>query len=100
MNSAIQEIKQKARPILKRHGVKRASLFGSYVRGEQKKHSDIDILIHYPKRHTKSLLDLIGLEHELKTVLGKKVDLVTPGALNQYLKDGILNSCQTIYEED
>lgn len=91
-------IKEKSIPVLKKHGVKRASLFGSYIRGEQKKRSDIDILIQYPKRSNKSLLDFIGLEQELKAVLKGKVDLVTPGGLSPYLKDEIINSAKVIYE--
>ena len=42
-------IKQQAIPIFKKYGVSRASLFGSVVRGEEKKSSDIDILVEVPK---------------------------------------------------
>ena len=66
----LQEIKQKAVPILKASGVTRSSVFGSYARGEQREDSDIDILVEAPKG--KSLLDLIGLEQDLQDALGKK----------------------------
>ena len=71
----LQEIKQKAVPILKASGVTRSSVFGSYARGEQREDSDIDILVDMPKG--KSLLDLIGLEQDLQDALGKKVDVGT-----------------------
>ncbi|MCX6719707.1 MAG: nucleotidyltransferase domain-containing protein, partial [Candidatus Staskawiczbacteria bacterium] len=58
---SIQEIKRKISPILKKNGVKKAAIFGSYARGEEKKRSDVDILIEYEK-NDKSLLDLVGLE--------------------------------------
>ena len=45
MKASIKQIKDKALPILKEAGVLRSSVFGSYVRGENKKGSDIDILV-------------------------------------------------------
>ncbi len=83
----IEEIKNKILPILKQAGVRRSSLFGSYVRGEEIKSSDIDILVELPKGS--SLLDLIGLEIELKKAVGKKVDLLTYNSINPLLKDYI-----------
>jgi len=68
----IAEIKIKIKPILKRHNVKRAAVFGSYARGDQKKKSDIDILIEYKNDNDKSLLDFVGLKLELEKRLGKK----------------------------
>lgn len=83
----IKQIKDKVLPILKQAGVKRSSLFGSYVRGDQTRSSDIDILVELPKGS--SLLDLIGLEMELKKAVGKKVDLLTYNSINPLLKDYI-----------
>lgn len=44
MRLEIEDVKKKIVPILKHHGVKKAGLFGSLVRGELSKKSDIDIL--------------------------------------------------------
>lgn len=98
MPLTIDQIKAKSIPVLKKHGVKRASLFGSYVLGEQKRASDIDILIQYPENSGKSLLDFVSLEHELQQVLKKKVDLVTPNGVSPYLKNEILNSAKVFFE--
>ncbi len=63
-------------------------IFGSYARGDNKKNSDIDILVELKK--SPSLLELIRLENELSSLLGIKVDLVTTGALkNQVIKRNI-----------
>ena len=60
--------------------VKDIGIFGSYVRGEQKKKSDIDILVEFEESSKLSLLDFIGLENYLTdAILGVKVDLVEKG---------------------
>ena len=84
----LDEIKKAIIPILKRNGVIRAGIFGSYARGEQKKGSDLDILIEI--RGKKSLLDIAGLELELEEKLGQKVDLVEYLTIHSLLKDKIL----------
>ena len=86
----INEIKEKAIPILKNAGVKRSSLFGSYVRGEQRDDSDIDLLVDFPKG--KSLFDLVEVKVQLEDVFGKKVDLVEYDRIKPRLKDYILSS--------
>ncbi len=83
----IQEIKQKAVPILKASGVTRSSVFGSYARGDQRDDSDIDILVELPKG--KSLLDLIGLEMDLRDALGKKVDVGTYRSVSKYIRENV-----------
>jgi len=82
-------IKRDAVPILKKHGVTKAGLFGSVVRGEAKKGSDIDILVNVGKET--SLFDLVGIELELGEKLGKKVDLVTYKSLHPLLRKRILS---------
>ncbi len=75
---------------IKKEGIVRAGIFGSYARGEQTPKSDIDLLVGYRKRSKKSLLDLTRLQRELSEKLGKKVDLVTYQSLSPYLKERIL----------
>ena len=88
MKVNINQIKEKAVPILKNAGVIRSSVFGSYVRGEQKEDSDIVMLVDFPRG--KGLFEFVGLGQELEDVLGKKVDLVTYKSLHPLLKDRIL----------
>ncbi len=92
----IQEIKRKVIPILKRQGVAKAALFGSVVRGEMKKKSDIDILIKYKRQ--KGLMDLVRLQFELEEELGRKVDVLTYNSIHPLLKKMILNEQKMIYE--
>src|SRR3984885_15735967 len=85
----IQNIKKWALPILRRHAVKRAAIFGSFARGEAKARSDIDFLIEY-KTKNKSLFDLVDLKSELEDVLGRKVDIVTYNSIYWRLRKQIL----------
>jgi len=89
MNKDIEEIKRKILPILKRYEVKRVGLFGSFVRGEIRKDSDIDILVKIDKDI--SLFDFVGIKLEIEEALGKKVDLVEYDTIKPILKERILN---------
>lgn len=82
----IERIKLKALPILKKYGVAKAGIFGSYARGDYNKNSDIDMLIDFDG----SLLKLVGIEMELRKKLRKNVDLLTYGGINHLLKERIL----------
>ena len=93
----IESIKKQIVPILKRQEVIRAALFGSASRGEMKKRSDIDILVKL--KMGKSLFDFVRLKIELEEKLGKKVDLVSYGAIKPRLKDIILKDEKVIYEK-
>ncbi|MFA6376564.1 MAG: nucleotidyltransferase family protein [Candidatus Paceibacterota bacterium] len=74
--------------ILKKNGVTKAAVFGSFARGEEKKRSDIDLLVEVPEKM--SLLGFIGLELELEDKLKRKVDLVEYGYLHPLLENQIM----------
>lgn len=66
----------------------KVGIFGSYARGDNKKDSDIDILVKF--KESPSLLTLFKLENDLSEILGVNVDLVTTGALkNKRIKKSI-----------
>ena len=87
VNKKIQNIKKKIASLLKKKGIKKAGIFGSYARGEEKKGSDIDILIEPTKNMG---FKFAGLEIQLTKVLKKKVDLVSYNGISPYLKNRIL----------
>ncbi|MEX2684832.1 MAG: nucleotidyltransferase family protein [Candidatus Sigynarchaeota archaeon] len=85
----VKAILVKHKPHLKeRFNVREIGIFGSFARGEQKKKSDIDILVTF---YQPIGLDFIDLIDYLEEILGKKVDLVTPGGLRQELKPTIMH---------
>ena len=85
----IEQVKEKTIPILKRYDVAKAGIFGSLVRGEPDKESDIDILVEIDNDDM-SLLDFVGLKLELEEALGRKVDLVEYSTIKPLLRERIL----------
>ncbi len=88
--STLDKIIQQIIPVLKQAEVRKAALFGSYVRGDNNEDSDVDILVDLPRE--KTLLDLVGLKQDLEEVLQRKVDVVEYGGIHPLLKDSILAS--------
>lgn len=90
----IQKIKQLAVPILKKHGVIRASIFGSAARDEMKETSDVDMLVELPKTvHGFDYIALkVDLQEELESTLGRHVDVVEYDLIKSALKPYILPS--------
>lgn len=85
IKSILREHKQELR---QKYGVKETGLFGSYVRGEQKVTSDIDIVADFEKPI--SLLELVGVEIYLSEILKAKVDLIPREDIREELKESIL----------
>ena len=85
----IQSILSKHKEELRReYDVKHIGIFGSYVRGEQKKSSDINILVEFEKPI--GFLKFLELEENIGKLLGIKVDLVTRNALKPRIGQYIL----------
>jgi len=77
-------------PELRRcYGVRSLGIFGSYVRGEQKRRSDLDLLVEFEDRLL-TLLQIIALERELSKLVGVKVDLVEKQTLKPAIGRQIL----------
>ncbi|MBI4312345.1 MAG: nucleotidyltransferase family protein [Chloroflexi bacterium] len=74
--------------LVERYHVKSLGIFGSYARGEQKKRSDLDVLVEYSK--TPSLFQLVDLQLFLSKKLGVKVDLVMKRALRPFARESVL----------
>ena len=91
----IEEIlKAHKKDLAEKYKVKEIGLFGSYVRGEQRKRSDVDILVEF--QEVPDLFKFIELERYLEGILGLKVELVRKKALRKELKDRILSEVVNI----
>ena len=81
--------------ICRRNDVSMVGVFGSMVRGEAKKNSDIDLIARFSKR--KSLLSMVRFERELAETLGRKVDLLTEASISPYMRERVLQEMQVVY---
>lgn len=86
----IEEIKNKIVPILKKHDVKRSSIFGSVARSEDNSRSDLDVLVEFKEDSNKGLLEIVALKIDLEEKLNKKVDVVEYSSIKPLLKKNIL----------
>jgi len=81
----------------RRYRIRRLALFGSVLRDDFSDQSDIDVLVEFEPAVAVGL-SFFTIERELSLLLGRKVDLNTPGFLGKYLRDQILGEAQVHYE--
>ena len=81
----LKEFKKRAVPILKKSGIIRSHVFGSYARGDFRKKSDIDLLVHFDSKSKPGIFDLIDIKEKLERVFGRKVDMMTYRSVHPYL---------------
>lgn len=75
--------------LAEKYGVREIGLFGSYVRGEQRRRSDVDILVEFDV--VPGLLRFLELEEYLSRLLGVRVDLVRRASIRKELRERILS---------
>lgn len=93
----IKQILQAQKPYLyQEYGVTEIGVFGSYVRGEEKADSDLDILVSLTEPPRITLLGLVGLQHYLSDLLGVKVDVALKGNLKKRIGRRILQEVEAI----
>ena len=93
----IPEIQEKITPLFREYGIKKAEIFGSVSRGEDRPDSDVDILVSLGDKPM-GLFAFMGLIDKAEEILGRKVDMITEGALNRFLRPRIQYDLKTIYE--
>jgi len=74
--------------LYQKYKIKEIGIFGSFVRGEESKESDVDIVVEFEE--VPGLIKFIEIEEYLSKLLGRKVDLVRKPAIREELKDKIL----------
>ncbi len=73
------------------------ALFGSVLRDDFTEHSDVDVLVEFLPGKTPGLA-IVTIADELSDLLGRVVDLRTPGDLSRYFRDRVLQEAVPIYE--
>lgn len=82
----------------RRNHIRTLALFGSVLRDDFRPDSDVDVLVEFDADARYSLLDLVRIQDELQTILGRPVDLVEKAGLqNPFRRHAILKSLEVIY---
>jgi hypothetical protein len=90
MNRDIQVILQERKNYLvEKFGVMEIAIFGSYIRGEQREDSDVDLIVDF-KEGCKTFDNYMNLKFYLEELFGKKVDLVIKSVINPRIKPFII----------
>jgi len=92
----ISILKEHKAELKEKYGVKEIGIFGSYVRGEYKEKSDLDILVEFEEDAKIGLLKFVNLENYLSDIIGVKVDLVEKSALKPRIGKNILREVITL----
>ena len=82
----------------RRHGIRRLALFGSALRPDFRAESDVDVLVEFEPGAKRGMLRLAAMEVELGEILGRRVDLNTPGFLSADFRDRVLSEAEVLYD--
>jgi predicted nucleotidyltransferase len=96
MASRLQLDREAVATFCRRHHVRRLALFGSVLRDDFTPASDVDVLVEFDPGHVPGLA-FFSMEAELSALVGRKVDLNTPGFLSRYFRDRVLAEAETQY---
>lgn len=83
----ISALRRKIPDLRSTYGLSHLSLFGSAARNEARRNSDVDLLVEFDRPI--SLITLVRFKHEMERLLGRRVDVATPGAISPGLFERI-----------
>ena len=92
LSNITDSLRQQLPELRSNYGIEELGIFGSYVRGEQTKDSDLDVLVTFSR--TPTLIGLSALKHHLEDTLDMKVDVVLRDSMKQYIAPYILREVQ------
>ena len=80
-----------------RNHIRKLSLFGSVLRDDFGPESDVDVLVEFEPGKTPGLA-YFRMQEELKNLLRREVDLLTPAAISPYFRDRVLSEAEPVYD--
>jgi uncharacterized protein len=90
--------RQKITDFCRGHHIRKLAFFGSVLRSDFGPESDVDVLVEFEAGHVPGLA-FLSMEEELSQILGRKVDLNTPGFLSPYFRDRALAEAEVQYAQ-
>jgi uncharacterized protein len=94
--TAIQIDDQTLAAFCQRNHIRRLSFFGSVLGSDFRPDSDVDILVEFERGHVPGFA-FAGLQDELSEIIGRTVDLHTPGSLSRHFREKVLREAQVRY---
>jgi predicted nucleotidyltransferase len=98
-----QEIKRQLLKALKNSPylqvIRSVAIFGSYVNGEPREDSDIDVLIDFEPEAVVGFFAMSDIKNSFESLLKKSVDLLTPQAISKHFRSEVLAQAEYIYEK-
>ncbi len=95
INLSSEEIKQ----FCQRYSIRKLSLFGSVLRDDFTRESDVDVLVEFEPGKTPGLA-IITMEDELSNMINRQIDLRTSADLSRYFREQVLAESMVIYEQN
>ena len=83
----------------RKYGVARLLVYGSVLRSDfNPARSDVDLLVEFLPEVHRGLFKLVEMRQELARMIGREIDLTTPGSLSKYLRQDVLDSAEVLYD--
>jgi predicted nucleotidyltransferase len=84
--------------LCRKHHIRRLAFFGSVLRDDFGDDSDVDVLVEFAPAHVPGLMGIVRMEDELSAMMGRKVDLRTPGDLNRRFRAEVIAAAEVWYD--
>ncbi|MHB9132648.1 MAG: nucleotidyltransferase family protein [Armatimonadota bacterium] len=97
MNSHLQVDRERIADFCRRNHIRKLSFFGSVLRDDFRPDSDVDVLVEFEPQATPGFFKLVDMEEELSSIIGRKVDLRTPGDLSRLFRDDVVAHAEVQY---
>lgn len=97
MDNTIRLDDKKIQVFCKKHHIVTLALFGSILTSHFTSSSDVDVLASFETKYIPNLFDLVDMESELGSIVGRHVDLKTANDLSPYFRDDVLSTAKIIY---
>jgi uncharacterized protein len=88
--------KNKVAEICRRYHIRKLALFGSVLTPNFRSDSDVDVLVEFEPNHIPGFA-FFDIQDQLSELIGRKVDLHTPGFLSKYFRDQVIKQAQVQY---
>ena len=89
--------REKLASFCKKYHIEKMSVFGSVLTPDFRPSSDIDFLVEFDKQNTPSLFEIVNMEEELSSIVGRHADLRTAEDLSRFFRDEVVKQALQIY---